>query len=233
MSVSKDIFRYLSRPHFFEEKETLSFGTIPTLSRIMGLKLLLTLAVYFLIAWVTTTVDINEPARTSHLAREFDISRFLKIAIFLPFMEELIFRSWLRKKWGVFYVFPLISLFAIWFLCDKLEIKFSLVIFGGAGLILLLNAAIISNLQKKIGSDGLVQILFPYIFWIVTVLFALLHLTNYKTPEVEPLSFLFVLPQFIGGAFYGYIVMRFGFLSAFGYHALWNGSLAIIAITMT
>jgi len=233
MSVSKDIFRYLSKPHFFKEKETLSLDTIPTLSRIMGLKLLLTLAVYFLIAWVTTTVNINAPARTSHLAREFDISRFLKIAIFIPFVEELIFRSWLQKKWGVFYVFPFISFFSIWLLCDNFGVEFSPVIFGGAGLILLINFVIISNLQKKIGSDGLVQILFPYIFWIVTVLFALLHLTNYKTPEVEPLSFLFVLPQFIGGAFYGFIVMRFGFLSAFGCHALWNGSLAIIAITMT
>jgi len=216
MSVSKDIFRYLYKPHFFEEKETLSLGKIPTLGRIMGIDFLLTLVVYFLMVLVTTTVDVSQPARTSHLAREFDIRQFLKIAILAPFVEELLFRSWLRKKWGVLYVFPFISILAICFFLVGFGVALTPVIFGSAGLILLINAYIISILKKKIGSDGLVQILFPYIFWIAAALFALLHLTNYETQDVEFLSFLFVLPQFIGGAFYGYIVMRFGFLTAFG-----------------
>ena len=69
-------------------------------------------------------------------------------------------------------------------------------------------------------------------FWILTVSFALLHLTNFGGQVAWYVAPILVLPQFVLGALLGYIRTGLGFVFAVLFHALHNGiflGLALIA----
>ncbi len=67
-------------------------------------------------------------------------------------------------------------------------------------------------------------------FWILTLCFALLHLTNFGGQFPLYLAPFLVLPQFVLGAMLGYIRTGFGFVFAVLFHALHNGVLVGMAL---
>jgi len=66
-------------------------------------------------------------------------------------------------------------------------------------------------------------------FWLLTVAFALLHLSNFGDFPLHFAPFL-VLPQFVLGAILGYVRTGFGFVYAVFFHALHNGILVGLAM---
>lgn len=75
---------------------------------------------------------------------------------------------------------------------------------------------------------------FKYIFYIFSIGFALVHITNYKNQETIFYLFapLLVISQWFGGIIYGYIRMHLGFLWGFLCHAFFNFIVAIIPIIL-
>ncbi|MRH99289.1 CPBP family intramembrane metalloprotease [Kriegella sp. EG-1] len=64
---------------------------------------------------------------------------------------------------------------------------------------------------------------FKIIFWILTIAFGLIHITNFEiTSTTILLAPLLVLPQIIVGAMLGYIRIKFGLVWAIGLHATYN-----------
>jgi hypothetical protein len=72
---------------------------------------------------------------------------------------------------------------------------------------------------------------YPFIFYLVTILFAFYHLFNYKiTTNILLFSPLLVLPQFIVGLALGYIRVKFNFFLGILFHAAYNAILFIPAL---
>jgi membrane protease YdiL (CAAX protease family) len=72
---------------------------------------------------------------------------------------------------------------------------------------------------------------FGYIFYLFTIIFALIHISNYdfNSTIIYLIPFL-VLPQFIMGLFLGYLRVRYNFVSAYLMHALHNAIFITIAL---
>ncbi|WP_196793210.1 CPBP family glutamic-type intramembrane protease [Erythrobacter litoralis] len=70
---------------------------------------------------------------------------------------------------------------------------------------------------------------FPAIFWLVTALFAVVHLTNYDEGALYILLPM-VVPQLIAGSLFGYARVTYGFVSAVALHALHNGTAILIVL---
>ena len=67
---------------------------------------------------------------------------------------------------------------------------------------------------------------FAYAFYIFTILFGLVHITNFElTSNVILLSPVLVLPQIILGGYLGFIRVRFGLVWSIALHATYNGIL--------
>lgn len=64
---------------------------------------------------------------------------------------------------------------------------------------------------------------FKVIFWILTLLFGYIHLSNYEiNTSIILFSLFLVLPQIVLGSILGFIRVRFGLLWAIGLHAAYN-----------
>lgn len=64
---------------------------------------------------------------------------------------------------------------------------------------------------------------FKIVFWVLTLLFGFVHLTNYEiTSSIMIFSLFLVLPQIVLGALLGFIRVRFGLIWAIGLHAVYN-----------
>lgn len=155
-------------------------------------------------------------------------------ALILPLLEETAFRLSLRFR----PIFLSLSLGMLgYYLVTKgvfqtrisdvteqfgLRVGLALAVVGLA-FALLRRPAIQTRLQT------LWSIQFPYVFYTTSLAFAWIHIFNYQlTPVTLLLMPLLTLPQFIGGLFYGYIRIQFGFAYSYGFHSLSN-ALVIMA----
>jgi len=230
MSLMKTIFHYLARPYFYRSKETLSLNFLPVLGKILALKFGLAFAAIYVTSLIFSGVGVERPSQSSSLFENLTIGTVILIVIVAPFFEEVLFRSWLRARRGILYIYPLTLFLCILLLGRFFGVDITSTVLWTSLLCYIICAAIIFDASTKRNIDDLVQAMFPFAFWSTTTMFALIHLTNYNASEIGILGVLVVLPQFIAGTFYGYIVMRFGFIATFICHAAWNGSL--IALTL-
>jgi len=230
MTLMKDILRYLTRPYFYLSDAQFSLRILPTLGKILALKLGLVLIAYFVTNLIFRSVGTDRPDRSSDLFDNYDIGLFIFVVLVAPFLEEAFFRSWLRVRGCIFYIFPLFLFLSILILSRFFGLEFQPIFIWITLLAYGLCVFIIHTKLSTGDADQLVQALFPFSFWSSAAFFALIHLTNYKAEEIGILGLMIVLPQFISGVLYGYVVMRFGFLSAFFCHAAWNGSLLTVAL---
>lgn len=70
---------------------------------------------------------------------------------------------------------------------------------------------------------------FKTVFWLFTIVFAAIHLTNFGASIPIYLAPLMVLPQFILGLMLGYIRVGWGFWYSVLFHAVHNGILVGLA----
>ncbi|MEO1621167.1 MAG: CPBP family intramembrane glutamic endopeptidase, partial [Cyanobacteria bacterium J06632_3] len=78
-----------------------------------------------------------------------------------------------------------------------------------------------SSETKSVGIAKFYQRYPRLIFYVLTLLFGAIHITNY-TPEALPLLPLLVLPQVILGLLLGFVRLRYGFLWAILLHSFHN-----------
>jgi len=147
--------------------------------------------------------------------------------IFAPIVEELLFRSWLGRVWGVLLVMPvLLAIMAVIALSGQsgamptVSMIGVALVMGSLGLYLrrYFETKRVKGLQERAA-----QHIFPYAFWGSALIFALIHMSNYAGAGFQPFLILLVIPQFIIGAILGFVRMRFGLAQAIGFHAAYNG----------
>jgi membrane protease YdiL (CAAX protease family) len=142
----------------------------------------------------------------------------------IPIFEEILFRSWL--KWSKRNVYILIvsiicvvtiSYFHHRFQHIRIMILFLFIV---VGLIYLL---------KNIKAEPFIVNHFKYFFWSSSIIFGLVHASNYTGNIWYLIGFSFILgsPQIVGGFILGFIRMNYGLRYSILFHFLINSSLLL------
>ena len=162
-------------------------------------------------------------------------ARMVLVGIVLaPLIEELVFRSWLGARRASVWGLPVLAA-----MLTVLSLSASKA--GGgmafpAGLVVgFLATAVVVRARSMAESDvaAVRDRVFPVIFWLTAVLFALLHTTNFGDGLSGPLLLIGVLPQLVVGLVLGYVRMRFGLASAILFHGAYNALILTLGLLTT
>jgi hypothetical protein len=156
------------------------------------------------------------------IIKDFGKYSFFFVVLLAPFLEEIIFRLPLRlKKFGIGLSVGLI--------CYRLSVDHILEfastdIYAYAKLAL---SIIIVLVITRFLPDSWLTIIrkkYFYFFYLVSLVFALVHLSNFSYYNNTVLFFypLFIMPQFLMALFIGYVRMEYGFAYGVTLHSLIN-----------
>ena len=149
------------------------------------------------------------------------------LGVFLaPPLEEIIFRLWLRVNRTTLFAFAFLVLFTGVLLLPT----------SNWGAVLLMGLSVSLLVISLMGYDEDIERAvarrFGWVFYGSTLLFALVHVTNYTplTTQTFLLAPLLVLPQFVGGTMLGYIRIRYGIGFSILYHAAFNAFFTFMVV---
>lgn len=153
--------------------------------------------------------------------------------IIVPFVEELVFRYGLRFKKGLITIMP--SLLVI---VAVIYGFYYLPLIGALLLMALLVSALVFYFTKIDIITHLLNHLwtrrYGIVFYLVALIFGLVHITNYTDFNYASAAILLVpvlvAPQFIGGLLIGYMRVKYGFFWGYYLHAGSNAFLFTIGI---
>ena len=147
-----------------------------------------------------------------------------------PIIEEAIFR--LPMKYSYARILIAVGLaFTIVATVVTEEVTLGImaaIILGSMAIFHFLDQQTDLQLNKKIKPLWAEYFFLP--FWLLTLAFAALHLTNFNDSLPWHLAPFLVLPQFVLGAIIGYVRTGYGFAYAVLFHALHNGVLVGLAL---
>ncbi len=217
--MTSDFFRYLLFPFFTRERENLSAPQAIAIAKLLFVVFLIAIIGSLFASGIYTANGLERPENQLS-DRNWNATLLLVACVIAPFVEELIFRSWIGSRFGLIYLFPVFML--IWWLLFARVFELSP---GSSSLVIwaVISIIYVSYFHKSgAEKDTKIQAAFPFLFWASSIGFALIHLGNYPTASIGILSGLLVVPQLISGAAFGYIRMRFGFIAAVLSHSSWN-----------
>jgi len=153
--------------------------------------------------------------------------------VIVPTLEEVLFRSWLGINWGVMLIMPLLlwGAAAVTYMQDKSipeSVDFMIIV----GLSTLIFVYIIQYCRAALHearTDKALHSVFPMVFWATAILFGTIHITNFEGSSLGLYALIVTLPQVFIGAGLGFLRMRFGLLTAIGFHGAYNGTLLFIS----
>ena len=228
---------YWRRPFFTNVREPFSADVVKTMAKLLGFSFLMLPIVAIIIGTVFSLTGSDIPDSSQGFE---DLQRssyfFLAAVIMAPLIEEVLFRSWLGSRLGIWVGLPMILF---------LTTTTMLVVAGPENaksfgrlvpMALILYGLTLWNRRKAIfgpeDNDGksITETVFPFLFWGSAIVFGLIHLGNFDIGSVNPIFAIMILPQFIVGLMLSYIRMRFGLLYAIGFHAAYNGVLVSISM---
>ena len=216
---------------FFLKPEQESFSEQPVSKKLKWLLFLLVfempfifvaLSLYYLLA--TNGLINSENHAVVKLIKNNGITIIVVGLILVgPFIEELIFRLPLRYKKANFIPLTIVIIFFTGtLLFKKLHLSLALsiplfVVFTAFSIFFIFNQRMAEDRDKFLSSN------YPYFFYSLTILFALIHISNFSY-SVSLLLFapIIVLPQFVAGFLFGFIRIKQGFIWGFFLHALHN-----------
>ena len=145
--------------------------------------------------------------------------------VFIPLLEELIFRFGLRFRRGFFGVlFTIVLLVLAGFGFKLLPLLWALGVMLALGVVLVLyfiNAYAIGNYLEQVWPRK-----YRYVFYTVAFLFGLIHITNFTDFNYASAALLLipiiVAPQIWAGLALGYMRVKYGFFWGFYLHAAHN-----------
>lgn len=154
--------------------------------------------------------------------------------LFIPFIEEIVFRLPLQFKKINFIPLIVIGVLIVGF---SLAIQLKLALFIAVPILVILTGWLFFLLyNKKTGKkwELVWSQNYRFVFYTFAIAFALLHLTNFPY-SIGLLLFapIVVLPQFIGGLLMGFLRVKQGFIWGFFLHALYNTVFFLSALWMT
>jgi len=157
------------------------------------------------------------------------------MVFFAPILEELIFRLHLKyRRWVINILLPLAIIIISTLLIDTNSsiITIGVILIG----LIILTLFIIFNLKITTCLEQVWNKKFNLVFYISTILFALIHITNYElSVTVLLLTPILILPQFISGFLIGYLRVKSGFIWGVTLHMVGNAILILpilISISM-
>lgn len=221
MSLLKEIATYSARPFFTTERDRFS---LKLLLRLTFLAISLAFLVIIVVSIFFRVLGIEIPDQ-SEVLKEIPQTKLIFLAVVAaPLLEETIFRSWLGSRAGIQTALPIIA--AIFFF--YVFVGFSSPMAAPA-LVMLSGvlAFYFSLIRPRINGD-FIDIHFKYYFWASTLIFALIHLSNYDMETFNPAMTLLILPQLIAGFVFGYARMRFGLLACMLTHGSYNGTIFLL-----
>lgn len=221
MSLLKEIAAYSARPFFTAERDRFS---PEYLIKLTLLTTALALLVIIVASVLLSILGIEIPEQ-SDVFKTTPKTQLLFLAVIVaPILEETIFRSWLGSHGGIRTALPIIAAF------------FFILTFVGFSsphatpiLIILIGALIFyfTRIRPRLGED-FINGNFKYYFWISSIVFGLIHLSNYDMQSFNPALTLLILPQLIAGFIFGYTRMRFGVLACMFTHGFYNGTVFLL-----
>ncbi len=206
-----DLVSFLKKPIFSEANKTIKEKVLSfILILIIDLLLMLVVFTFFFIF-----KDFLEEAFKTHkmkeLLEELPVWGILILGVIVaPIGEELVFRFVLKyRKWSLYVFMPLllsISINIIFWIVN-IQVNKMVVYFICLALFVIFDFKF-SNVIKNI-----FKYKFHYLFYFVTILFALVHIQNFTySKSLLILIPLLVLPQLFTGIFLGYLRVKLGFI---------------------
>jgi membrane protease YdiL (CAAX protease family) len=142
-----------------------------------------------------------------------------------PVIEETIFRGWQTGRPRALWLLACFAAFVVLVMAARAIAPLVL-----AGLLLALVAAVAAGWWRlrRWDTAPAYRAAYPVVFWIVALLFAAVHLTNY--PSASLLSAPMVLPQLWAAVLLGFTRQRLGLPASILQHAMANAaSMALVA----
>lgn len=142
------------------------------------------------------------------------------LIIIVPLIEEFVFRLQLKfRKWVLDILFPLQVSFIVYAISFFASININFLVIN----LICYVAYFFLNKKYPNKLQQFWEIKFHYVFYILTLLFALIHITNYNlTSSLIFILPILILPQFIVGTIIGYLRVKFGFFWGVLYHIIYN-----------
>ncbi|MTG97665.1 MULTISPECIES: type II CAAX prenyl endopeptidase Rce1 family protein [Myroides] len=176
-------------------------------------------------------LDIPEPDLIELVLNELGVVPFILFAVVIgPFIEELSFRLPMRFKPSYLFIGFILTSAYFLFSVDKLNETVA----NGLSIVTLCLFVVLTYLigKKKEVLKKLYTTYFSYIFYLLTLIFGFIHITNFEeiTSRILILSPLIVFPQFALGIMMGYVRIRYGFWYSFLFHLINNGFAVLVLL---
>ena len=227
MAVIRDMFTYLRSPDMFSARRLFTPDAVLDLLKLLGFCYLMLLLSGIIMGVVFQAAGVSMPEPADEFTEMMNSRNFIFLAaIMAPLVEEVLFRSWLGRGWGVLVIAPLLLSFAALLGISGAEelapgVKITAVVIVTVAVIIYLFRYV--ALQKTQGViETAAQKVFPYAFWGSCIAFGLMHLANYQGGDMGLLLPLIVLPQFLIGIVLGFVRMRYGLMCAMVFHGSYN-----------
>ena len=228
--IAREVIGYLRSPYFIRTREKLSPSGLEFLLRLILLKFIIVIAGFAAISGLFSAAGLERPESAIETEKLFAPLMIVLVVFIVPMIEEILFRSWLGRKWGIIIATPLFIVFNVLLFNAVFELHtYSLLLAFSLIVGAIYYALVIQNRTHSKKLDSFARQIFPYVFWLSTALFALLHLSNFSDHDLGLIAAFLVFPQFIAGAVYGFVRMKYGFLVGVGCHSFWNGILIFLA----
>jgi len=109
MSILPELVAYLRRPVFTASHVPMNGQALAELFKLLGITLVLALLSVMITSGLYSAVSGDTP----EVSQDFEAltksgQLFFMAVIYAPLTEELLFRSWLGRRWGLLFVMPLI-----------------------------------------------------------------------------------------------------------------------------
>ena len=191
---------------------------------------LLVMAALLGVAGAVMAAGVSLP-ETALAGMEIGTGIILAVVVIAPLTEEIAFRGWLSGRPG--HIFGLLAGALAAMVAGLAAMAFFGAALATAGLVALaagtlVALAIIYRLRHR-NTIGWFRRLFPALFWLSTLGFSLVHLTNFPADQLAT-ALPLVLPQFVTGTILGYTRVHYGLWASVLLHMLHNG--AIIALVL-
>ncbi len=207
-----------------------------------GVLLLLDLAILVILTilfYGLSAIGFHEIFKNNQAIEVFNEYPLWLIVLFMscliPLIEEVFFRFPFKyRRITINFLVPILLILSIGY-AQQINISFVKIFIT----ILSLASLVYFILKNKMLSNkfaGIWHKKFKFVFYTSTLLFALMHLTNYKfSYSLILLAPLLILPQFCGGFLIGYLRIKSGFFWGLALHMTSNLILLlpyIIALTL-
>lgn len=222
----RNFFGFIRKPQLPQKATGISGASLAATLRMFGLDVLVMGVLLLTVSLVSLTGF--EPPRSMLADLDFGPLIIFGIVIMAPLIEEIGFRGWLSGRPGAFWsVLVLIAAFAVSLVFDPNENPLIVVTSQAGALFAAIGLAI--WLRNRAPYAWFARFFTP-LFWLSTLAFALVHLSNYNE-DTSPVLLLFTIPQLITGAICGYVRVRYGLWSSILLHVLHNGTIMAVVLT--